>query len=155
MSSWACSSSDIRLFELARLLVVHTNDIISGSGDKVSAIGLVISAQDFLVGHANRVQLAARGGVPVLNITIGIHSQQHVLRDTGCVQWSPSQIERGHRLFHLGVEEIALLASKHVEYADGAVSTASCNVFVVPVEANCECRDAHITEHILSRYFQV
>jgi len=93
--------------------------------------------------------------MPVLNVSVGIHSKEDVLGDAGGVQWAPSQIESGHRLFHLGVEDVALLASEYIKDANGAVSAASRNVLVVPVEANRESRDAYVTEHVLGRHFQV
>lgn len=61
----------------------------------------------------------------------------------------------GHGVFHVLVEQVALLASKHVENADGTVTTASSNVLVVPVKAHTESRHIHVSQHVLGRHLQV
>jgi len=101
------------------------------------------------------VQQAARCGVPVLNHSIAVGSQDYILSHTRSSKGSPPNHLSGHSILHVLVEDIALLTSEHIEDADGSVSTSSSNILVMPVKAHAESRDIDVTKNVLGRDFQV
>jgi len=149
----------VQNFELAGLLVVHTDQTVRITGGEVSTVVVVVTADGLdreAVGYfLDLVQQATGGGVPVLDDSITVGSQDHVLGDTRSREGSPSDHLGGHRVLHILVEKVALLASKHVENADSTVTTASSDVLVMPVKTHTESRYIHVSEHVLGRHLQV
>jgi len=81
----------------------------------------------------------ATGGVPVLESSIRIYSDDYVFGDGVAGSWSPSQLGGRHWLLHLGVQGVGLLSGVHIiDFHTSIVATLG-EVFVMWIEPDTEC----------------
>lgn len=163
----------VQNLELAGLFIIHTDESIGIAGGEVRSVVVVITA-DGLNGHEtlhflDLVQQTTGSGVPMLNDTIAVGSQNDVLghsrssegsppfkiklnvtmlclkiKTFGANMYLPNHLG-GHGILHILVEDVTLLTSEYIKNADGSVTTSSSNVLIVPVKAYAESRDVNIS----------
>ena len=87
--------------------------------------------------------------MPVLKCSVCIDGQDNILGDGSAELWSPPDTSDGHRLLHVGVHRVGLLASEDIVNLDGAVRAALGNVLVFGVETDAEGLDVSVSERVL------
>ena len=137
--SWLSGTASFEAhFELASLLVVHSHDGVGSSGSEHRSVWVVVNCQELVQLIVNRMQQLTRSGVPVLQGSVGVHRNDHVLGHCLASCGPPPELRGGHGLLHLGVHDIRLLTGESVINSNCAVITALGNVLVIWVKPDAE-----------------
>ena len=89
--AWLASATSLKSdLELASLLIIDTHDAIRTTSGERGTIWFVVYSEQLIQFIMDGVQEFAACSVPVLERSIGVHGNQHVLSYSWCGEWSPS-----------------------------------------------------------------
>jgi len=134
---------------LACLFIVQLDFALDTSSQELKTVLLVVAGKKLGELVVNLVQLLATCCVPVVQSTISISGNNHILGHTWGLKWAPSDDSGWHWLSHGLIQSVTALSCEHIVDLDSTVTLASSDVLVIPVEAHAEGWRRHITQGVL------
>jgi len=101
---WLSSTSSLEVSDQrSGLLIIDPDNAIRSCCRELGSIFVIINSEQLVQFIINGMEQLATGGVPVLESSIRIYSDDYVFGDGVAGSWSPSQLSGGHWLLHLGI----------------------------------------------------
>ena len=102
--SWLSSTSSLEVSDqCSSLLIIDPDNAIRSRCRKLGSIFVIINSKQLVQFIINGMKQFAARGVPMLESSVRIDSDDYVFGDGVAGSWSPSQLSGWHWLLHFGV----------------------------------------------------